>query len=270
MLFDFGSTLTVCPAWMDLELDTLVDVVLAGLAGRGWPVPREVDHQRGRRMLRHLREVARTTWMECPARRCVQAILPALGVPVPPGSVLDRVLEDVYGRLLPEVSWVPGSRQLLASLAGEGVALGLVSNAAYAPLIRRVLGEAGVALLFGTVIISAELGWRKPHPAPFLRALGDLGVAPGEACHVGDHFHQDVVGAARAGIRPVWISAAGGDGTGYPPLYDRAAGVPEPSGPATLARLPGGATPVVVPDLRGAAEFVLGAIRENGKEGPRR
>jgi FMN phosphatase YigB (HAD superfamily) len=260
VLFDFGGTLAVCPAWMDLELGSLVDAVLEGLAARGWPVPVGIDRQRGRSMLAHLREVARATWMECSAQRCLEAILPLLGVAVPPAWLLGQVLEDIYGRLLPEVRWVPGSRHLLVSLAEAGVALGLVSNAAYSPFLRRVLAEAKVEHMFGAVVISAEAGWRKPHPAAFLRALADLGVAAEHSCHVGDHFHQDVVGAARLGIRPVWVRGASGEAKGW-----SGTGVPAAL-PPPMSGLP---APVVVPDLSAAAAYLLAAVREGRSAGGR-
>jgi len=245
VLFDFGGTLAECPAWMDLELDGLVSAALAGLAARGWPVPREVDQDRGRRMLHRLRQVARETWMECPARRCVEEILPRLGVECPPPVLLDGVLEDIYGELLPQVTWLPGSLELLGDLAEAGLALGLVSNAAHAPFIHRALAEARVGHLFRTVVISAETGWRKPHPAPFLRALGDLGASPEEAFHVGDHFHQDVVGAARLGIRPIWVNPQAGDGLHTPQL-------------PTAGCCPGVA---LVRDLAGVAGYLVGTAQ---------
>lgn len=260
MLFDFGGTLAVCPAWMNLELGNLVDAVLECLAARGWPVRAGIDRQRGRTMLAHLREVARVTWMECAAPRCLEAILPLLGVAVPPAWLLGQVLEEVYGNLLPEVHWVPGSRPLLASLAEAGVALGLVSNAAYGPFLRRVLAEAKVEHMFGTVVISAETGWRKPHPAPFLRALSDLGVAAEQCCHVGDHFHQDVVGAARLGIRPVWVRGGSGETKAW-----SGSGVPAAPPPLT-SRLP---APVVVPDLSAAAAYLLETLSEGRTAGGR-
>lgn len=234
MLFDFGGTLVECPAWMDLELHDLVPVALAGLARRGWALPPQVDRDRGRDLLRHLRATARETWLECPARRCLEVILPHLGVECPPASLLDGVLEETYAGLLSEVGWIPGSRELLHGLSRKGVALALVSNAAYPPFVEGALATAGLRRLFASVVVSADTGWRKPHPAPFLRALADLGVTPEEAVHVGDHFGQDVVGALRVGIQPLWITADAGAAGG-------------------AARL----SPVVVPDLKEAAAYLL-------------
>lgn len=244
MLFDFGGTLALCPAWMDLELDTLVSAVLEGLRSRAWPVPSEVDHDRGQEILHHLRHVASETWMECPARRCVEEILPRLGMSCPPADLLDDVLEELYEGILVHLNWLPGSRELLTGLAAEGIALGLVSNAAYAPFIYRALAEARVAELFRTVVISAETGWRKPHPSTFLRALGELGVEPREAFHVGDHIHQDVVGASRVGLRVIWVNP----------------------GPTPVPG--GGVTPVVVPDLGEAARYLLTVARGSRRAGP--
>jgi HAD superfamily hydrolase (TIGR01509 family) len=55
---------------------------------------------------------------------------------------------------------------------------------------------------FDAVVISDELGreYRKPHPAPFLRALDLLGVPASAAVHVGDRPEKDVAGPAAAGM----------------------------------------------------------------------
>ena len=50
-----------------------------------------------------------------------------------------------------------------------------------------------------------DVGWRKPHRAPFDRALSLLGVGPDEAMFVGDDPRWDTVGAQGAGIRPVLL-----------------------------------------------------------------
>ena len=52
-----------------------------------------------------------------------------------------------------------------------------------------------------------DVGWRKPHRAPFDRTLALLDVAPTEALFVGDDHRWDVIGARNAGIRPVLIGS---------------------------------------------------------------
>ena len=52
---------------------------------------------------------------------------------------------------------------------------------------------------------SREHGSAKPDPGIFHAACERLGCAPGEVLHVGDHIEMDVLGAARAGLRTVWV-----------------------------------------------------------------
>jgi putative hydrolase of the HAD superfamily len=61
------------------------------------------------------------------------------------------------------------------------------------------------------VVFCVDVGWRKPHQAPFSRALSALGVTASEAIFVGDDPQWDMVGARNAGIRPVLL---GPDGSG--------------------------------------------------------
>ncbi len=54
------------------------------------------------------------------------------------------------------------------------------------------------------IVISDEIGGRaarKPHAAPFLRALELLGMPPADVVHVGDRPAKDVAGARAVGMR---------------------------------------------------------------------
>jgi FMN phosphatase YigB (HAD superfamily) len=72
---------------------------------------------------------------------------------------------------------------------------------------RSKLRALGLADSFDAVVFSDELGrqYRKPHPAPFLRALDLLGVGAGEAVHIGDRPGKDVAGPEAAGMRAVRV-----------------------------------------------------------------
>lgn len=92
--------------------------------------------------------------------------------------------------------------KLLASLHGE-YKLGIVSNYPDADAIRTSLQAGLLAGFFDTVVISAEVGFVKPHPLPFTTCLEGLGVAPAEALYVGDNWLADVQGAKRLGMQSV-------------------------------------------------------------------
>jgi putative hydrolase of the HAD superfamily len=72
---------------------------------------------------------------------------------------------------------------------------------------RSKLRALGLADAFDAVVFSDELGrqFRKPHPAPFLRALELLGVDPSQAVHVGDRPAKDVAGPEAIGMRAIRV-----------------------------------------------------------------
>jgi len=88
----------------------------------------------------------------------------------------------------------------------RGHRLGVVSNFDYTPTARGILEREGIVHLFDTVVVSDEVGWRKPQPVIFETALGRLGVNAGEALFVGDRADIDVTGAQGVGMDAAWIN----------------------------------------------------------------
>lgn len=105
--------------------------------------------------------------------------------------------EQYVGALEFEV--LPGVVGGLRRLRAHGLALAVVANWDYS--LHERLRRHGLRGWFDAVVVSGELGARKPDPAPFLAALEQLGVEPGRAVHVGDHAPHDEVGASAAGMR---------------------------------------------------------------------
>lgn len=67
----------------------------------------------------------------------------------------------------------------------------------------------GYGHLFEVVLSAIDVGRAKPHGAIFERALAQFDLAPHEIVHVGDDPEHDVLGAAAAGWRTVWINRTG-------------------------------------------------------------
>ena len=129
----------------------------------------------------------------------------------PSGEELDRFLAAEHDSWAPARSVGEGTHALLDALRARGLRLGLVSNT-FDPgwLVRRDLAAWGLAERLDVVVLSSEVGKRKPHPEPFERALDALGVAPGRALFVGDSRYHDVKGAREVGITTVqalWFRA---------------------------------------------------------------
>jgi putative hydrolase of the HAD superfamily len=83
--------------------------------------------------------------------------------------------------------------------------LGVVSNLAYSPAVSRTLDRFGVIEYFDAIIVSADVGWRKPSPKIFIEALRTMGISASETVHVGDELDHDVEGAMKVGIHTVLL-----------------------------------------------------------------
>lgn len=86
----------------------------------------------------------------------------------------------------------------------ESKILGLVSNFDHPRHVRRYLSKYGLDCLFDTIVISGEVGVKKPDPDIFKSALAATGLTPGEVIYVGD-ADMDVEAANAAGMMPLLI-----------------------------------------------------------------
>ncbi|MEA2089281.1 MAG: HAD family hydrolase [Thermoproteota archaeon] len=83
--------------------------------------------------------------------------------------------------------------------------LGLVSNFAYSPALRKTLERFDITKFFDAIIISGEVGWRKPSSKIFQKALDALSASASETVFVGDMLHMDIEGAKRMGMKTVLV-----------------------------------------------------------------
>jgi len=116
------------------------------------------------------------------------------------------VLLATHMRELSKAVVFPGHHADLLRRLRERHSLAVVSNFDYTPTARRILEREGIADLFDTVVVSDEVGWRKPKPVIFELALRRLGIGAGEALFVGDRADVDVAGAQGVGMPVAWIN----------------------------------------------------------------
>lgn len=95
-----------------------------------------------------------------------------------------RVFEDVMPALI--------------LLEEHGVKRAIISNAD-ADITRFCL-HMGFAQHMDLIVTSALVGWEKPDSRTYFAALDPLGVAPGDAIHIGDQPLSDVAGARAIGM----------------------------------------------------------------------
>jgi putative hydrolase of the HAD superfamily len=100
----------------------------------------------------------------------------------------------------------PFAEKLLQQ-ASENCKLGLVSNFTYAPVVHSSLRKLHISRFFNAIIVSGDLGWRKPHKLVFEEALRRLHVDASETVYVGDSPLEDIKGAKNAGLRTIFVSS---------------------------------------------------------------
>jgi len=152
------------------------------------------------RVLRHVRASGR----EMDFYAFYSRVLEGLSIE-PSREILDGLLNLYFDCFAYAVK--PGVRKVLRALSGR-FELGVISNA-ISPWPRRFLELEGLDRYFSTVVISGEVGWRKPHKRIFEIALSKLGVRPEEAVHIGNSPEEDVLGARSAGMRAVLLAWEG-------------------------------------------------------------
>src|SRR5512145_675345 len=130
-----------------------------------------------------------------------------------PGG-LDTALIEAHRRELAKAAEFPAHHGPLLDRLARTRRLAVVSNFDYTPTALGILEAAGVLELFAAVVVSDEVGWRKPHPDIFAAAFQRTGADPARTLFVGDRLDIDVVGAHRAGMDAAWLSPGG---EGLPP-----------------------------------------------------
>ena len=101
------------------------------------------------------------------------------------------------------ISLDPEVHSVLPTLHGSKK-LALVSNFDHPPHVHSVLSTLGLTPYFDSIVISAEVGIKKPDPRIFDSAFEQTGLKPEEVIYVGD-TEDDTKAARAAGIVPIHI-----------------------------------------------------------------
>lgn len=151
-------------------------------------------------------EECRRDWRETHNRFWISAALKSQGYDVHPEDPQIATAVDAYFSTFFECCHlIPGTNEMLETLKKE-YRLGLLSNFTHGPAARKIIEYVGLTPFFDVVLISGELGYRKPHSLVFRQLIEHLGVEKDQILYVGDDPEPDIVGAKRAGLQPVWTT----------------------------------------------------------------
>jgi len=117
-------------------------------------------------------------------------------------------ITDIYVRDYPTLNApVLGAMSLVKELSRR-FQIGVVSNG-FPDVQYRKLETLGLRNIFSCIVLSEEVGIRKPDPRIFSHATDLLDVLPPECLYVGDSYTNDVVGAKTAGMLSCWLNRGG-------------------------------------------------------------
>jgi len=115
-----------------------------------------------------------------------------------------------------QVAFEPGAAAALSAARASGY-VGVLTNGPESRQAAKV-GAVDLESRVDTVLYAGDLPRRKPHAAPFDRALSGVDVSPERALYVGDSLAYDVAGAHNAGLQAAWLDDGDGPGA-YSPEY---------------------------------------------------
>ena len=102
------------------------------------------------------------------------------------------------------VSFYDGATESLASLREAGFNLALLSNATATTAF--IISSLHLRDRFDHLILSYEIGCKKPDPLFFKKAFERTDAVPGETLFIGDGANRELDAALEAGIDPLRIS----------------------------------------------------------------
>lgn len=207
VFFDFGNTLVHAPDSFAFVKQLGVQKVLKILPQN----EHQIDEARLAQALSFHRDLAskkaKETSIEMRSFDWFSAALAELGLTNLPATLIRQSIQCYYDPIIRYRKTLDYAPELLENLFNRGYRLGIISNATEGLAIRRILATFGFLPWFQSVIISADVGFRKPRQEIFDLALNALQVQdPSRAVIIGDRKSTDILGAHRAGLRSIHLT----------------------------------------------------------------
>jgi putative hydrolase of the HAD superfamily len=204
LILDFIGTLVTAKGY---SMDASMAKLHEALTAEGFATEKEQfleaygkAHERYR-LVRYgeLREVTNAVW--------VAETLRNLGFEVAENdSRLRAALNVFFKDYVDSLELRPCAVKLLRKAAASG-RVGLISNFTYAPVVHASLRRLRICGFFNVIVVSGDLGWRKPHRRIFEDTLARLHVKASEAVYLGDSPAEDIKGARTVGMRTVFVAS---------------------------------------------------------------
>ncbi|MBN2046605.1 MAG: HAD-IIIA family hydrolase [Anaerolineaceae bacterium] len=206
LLFDFGSTLVYFHGNWDQVMDEGIDAMARNLQAHGVNVDLTRFPIQFRSLINEYYIKRDVEYIEYSTDIILSNYLEDEGFTDVPSPTITSALDCLYETTGTHWLLDPEAIPLLQSLLEKGYRLGMISNAAYANDVWSQLNRHHLTQFFEQVLISADVGIRKPHHRIFEKALHYFQCQPEEAVMIGDTLSADILGSRRAGMKNIWIA----------------------------------------------------------------
>jgi putative hydrolase of the HAD superfamily len=206
VLFDLGGTLvTMSSAYHGEYWTRAVTRTISLLKENGYNISPQDFEREYLRINNAYLEFEHKTYIDVERRYQLSAVLNQLGIPTQPNDkIIRETLHTIFQEVLDESQLCPGAVETIKQLR-QKYKVGLVTNNSSSDHVWWTLRKFRMKPLFQIIIISAEIGLRKPHLGIFTLALKQMHSKPSQTVYIGDSETADIIGAKNAGMKTILI-----------------------------------------------------------------
>ncbi len=202
IIFDYIGTLVNC---RNYTMDESKLKLHKSLVAEGFDIDKDkflcaydLAHEKYRKVrYEQLREVTNAVW--------VAEALCNLGFKVTADDVRVKAALNVFFQDFIDTLELREDAKKLVEQSEEQCKVALISNFTHAPVIYKSIRVVGISEFFNVIVVSEEVGWRKPSAKIFQDALNRLQIKAHEAVYIGDSPNEDIKGANMAGLKTVFV-----------------------------------------------------------------
>jgi putative hydrolase of the HAD superfamily len=201
-IFDFDGTLVESHPRRNVAHAQVSEALLKYLSNQGYKVNQESMLELISKLEKEMNErhiYDRDVWWK-------EAVTQYFGKEIELSESTLTELTVIYWQTVSEESKLfPGVKELLDSLWGKGIKLGLMSDTdGLEGMKAQRIEDAGLVKLFNAIIIPGEdTPETKPSTQPFIKICELLRVSPKNCVHIGDNPKVDISGAKELGMKTI-------------------------------------------------------------------
>ncbi len=207
MTFDVWNTLLVAKSYAKTRIEYLAKVLKRNGIFKGYE---EMDAAYRLALEYTQRAITQGNYRHIPVAERLNYILEKLNCRLSESEKENLINDFATVGLNDSPPLVDGAEEVLALLKPR-YQIGIICGSGLIPgrVLRTVLQNKGILRYFEALVFSDEVGYEKPHPIIFEKALAELKVRPEKTVHIGDLLDADVAGAKSLGLRAVWLNYDG-------------------------------------------------------------